>query len=152
MGSPGFPTGMRDVVIQLRAQGFTLRDITAQLPDHFPGARIPTFSTLWEWVSDPESAPLVEQERSKIRAGYVAGAREVMPRMFERIAEALDSNETQKVRDLSQAMAAVTRGIVADRVEVSPDRKLDALEELSQIALRHGLSVSPTQHSEPEPK
>lgn len=138
-----FPTGCKDVVFQLRAQGMTYRAIAAELPTRFPGQHTPDHVVCYRWTCDPDAAALVQQATTRLRASYVNGAADVVPSMLEKIATAVDAGETGAARDLSQALAAVTRGIIADKVETSAPQVLDALDELGSLLARHGVKLTP---------
>ena len=134
---------------QLRAQGFSSYEIREQLPQHFPQLTddLPDPRTIQRWISDPQAAALVSQDAARLRASYVTGAADVVPQMLERIGTAVLAGKTGEARDLSQALAAVTRGIVADKLEAAVSSP-DAPDELTQLLKRHGVVMSAASSSE----
>ncbi len=119
-----------------------MRDIETELTQRFPDVETPRRAQICRWLSDPDAVATVRQEETRLRATYTQGAADVVPAMFELLAESLVGGETGKVRDLSQALSAVTRGIVRDQLEITPGKVIDTPDELAAILARNGVLLT----------
>lgn len=134
------------MVYTLRAQGLSSYEIRQALPNHFPQLAapddLPDPRTIQRWLSDPDATAHVSQDAARLRATYTAAAMDVVPTLFAGINAALGSDETGKVRDLAQALSAVTRGIVRDQLEITPGKMIDTPDELAAILARNGVLLT----------
>lgn len=135
-----FPTGCREVVYQLRAQGMTFRDIAQALPERFPNASTPDFRTIHGWLTDPEASALVRQAETRIRATVAHAAADLVPETFAGIKTALADGDYRAVDAYSRAVVNMTRGFIQERLEVTAGAA-DAPDELATLLTRHGVQL-----------
>lgn len=135
-----WPTGLKDVVYQLRAQGMTTRDIEAELKTRFPAQRTPDDSTIWRWLTDPEAAAAVQQDTARIRAIAAAQSRELVPLAYAGVRDALAAGDLKSADAGSRVIVNLTRGFIRDQIEVSEPTK-DATDELVALLKRHAVRL-----------
>ena len=128
----------------LRAQGLSFRRIARVLKNR--GTPVPA-RTLNHWAVSAEGAPLIEQLSAQLRAGMHEQAAEVVPALFRKIRAAARDGDAKAADAWSRAIANITRGIVADKVEVTPPSGPTDDRELAALLARHGvmLNVPPEQ-------
>lgn len=138
-----WPTGMREVIYELRAQGMTLREIDAALPARFPGSPTPDYRTIHHWLTDPTANALVRQAETRIRAIATQRTVDVIGNTYDGLAEAIAQRDAKSVDAWSRAVVNLTRGFVQDRLEVAAPPG-DAVDELAGLLKRHGVSLAQT--------
>ena len=137
------------MVYQLRAQGLTTREIETTLKPTFQGQETPSDTQIWRWLTDPEADALVKREESKIRAVITQRVGEILPDAYSALAEAVSTRNAKDADAYSRAVVNMTRGFVREQLDVSTgERKVDAVDELTAIALRHGIRLEPGQQAD----
>ena len=135
-----YPTAMRDLVYELRAQGLTTRDIASTLSTRFPDQPIPDHTAIWRWLTDPEANALVKQAETRIRAIVTQQTADVIADTYGGYRAALGDGDYRAVDAYSRAIVNLTRGFVQERVEVTTSAPDDDNEFLA-LMKRHGMSL-----------
>jgi len=131
------PTELRHEAFLLRAQGYSFRRIARVLAER--GTPVPA-RTLQHWAVSREGAPLIEQLTAQLRAGMQEAASAVVPTLFRKIRAAAKAGDARSADQWSRAIVNVTKGIIADKVEVTPGQP-DGPDELAALLMRHGVQL-----------
>lgn len=132
-----YPVELKHEAFLLRAQGYSFRRIARILAAR--GTPVPA-RTLGHWAVSREGAPLIEQLTAQLRAGMQEAASAVVPTLFRKIRAAAKAGDAKSADAWSRAIVNVTKGIVPDRLEVTPGTP-DAPDELAHLLARHGMQL-----------
>ena len=129
-------------IIELRAQGHTLEEIETALREQYGrDAAGCSISTVRRFLISDEARPLVAIAEQRIRATVAQETSELVPKAFQALRGALEAGEARDADSYGRVVTALTRGFVAERVEMTPPKTTSDLDELTALLMTHGVKL-----------
>ena len=142
-GNPNlWPPAVRQACYELRAQGLTVTEIPVELAKRFGADVTPSMQTVWRWLVSPEAQALVREAESRIRAIATNETLDLVPSAYDGLRQALAAGDAKAADASSRVIVNLTRGFLAERVELTPPKTVDGDAELANLLARHGVSVT----------
>ena len=137
-----WPVALKHEAYALSVQGHTTRQIAAILLEKHGRAEAPSSATVQRWLSEPEAQPVIDSIRKRVAANVAIRADEMLDSVFDTIAQKLVEGDLRQVDAGSRAIVNLTRGIVADRVELEPPKAVGGDQELRALLAAHGVNLA----------
>ena len=136
-----WPLEMKQDAYELSVQGFTSRQIEAELRTRY-GSSSPSDSTILAWLHDPDAQPVLDRIRHRVKSIVAHRTNATLNKLYDRLDEALDGGDLRQVDAGARAVVGLTRGFVADRVELEPPKAVGGDTELRALLAAHGVNLA----------
>lgn len=97
--------------------------------------------TVQHWSYRPEARELITPLREQLWAMVDERSHAVVPKVYDKLEAPLDANDAKAADALSRTLVNLTRGVVADRHEITPTPAVMDRDELAEILARHSVTL-----------
>lgn len=129
---------MKRRAFELRGQGVSFRAIANRLGEETGVA--PPARTIANWCYSVAGRALIEHAKAQLAATLADRSNHALPRVYDALDDALERGDAKAVDALSRSVVNLTRGLIADKVEVTPGHQ-DTDDELLALLARHGVTL-----------
>ena len=141
-----WPPAAKQRAYELRAQGDTIHEIADKLAQEFDHS--PSYITVYRWLASDEAKPLIAAATERVKAIWVTRTLDTVGNVYDGLEEAVAARDAKAVDSWSRAIVALTRGFVADRVELEPPKAVGGDAELRSLLAAHGVNLASTDNPE----
>ena len=136
--APEYTHEVKRRVFELRSQGMAFQDIATTLGEEF-GVAAPA-RTVANWCYSPDGRSLIEHAKAQLAAVLADRSNVALPRVYDAIDDAIERGDAKAVDALSRSVVNLTRGLIAEKVELTPAHQ-DTVDELAALLARHGVRL-----------
>jgi hypothetical protein len=137
--TPEYDLSLKHRALELRASGLSWPEVREKLHAEV-GVAVPA-RTLAHWGASAEGRAMIAELREQLVATIADRAHSAVPAVYDRLDVAIASGEARDVDMLARALTNLTRGLVADRIEMAPPKGPESIDELASLLARHGVRL-----------